>query len=53
MSDEQDRRKGGGFGEEFGTDNSDDNICPQCDSTGTDEDGHLCQSCQGKGYVNP
>lgn len=27
-----------------------DNICPDCDSAGTDEDGHLCKSCQGKGY---
>jgi DnaJ-class molecular chaperone len=27
-----------------------DNICPECDSDGTDENGHLCKSCQGKGY---
>jgi hypothetical protein len=25
-------------------------ICPDCDSSGADEDGHLCKSCQGKGY---
>lgn len=27
-----------------------DNICPDCDSGGTDENGHLCKTCQGKGY---
>jgi hypothetical protein len=26
-------------------------VCPECDSAGTDENGHLCKSCQGKGYL--
>jgi len=30
-----------------------DNLCPECDSSGMDENGHLCKACQGKGYVNP
>jgi hypothetical protein len=25
-------------------------ICPDCDSGGTDVNGHLCKTCQGKGY---
>jgi len=31
----------------------DDKLCDQCDSSGMDENGHLCKACQGKGYVNP
>lgn len=34
----------------FGTDFGNDNICDECSSTGTDDNGQLCKSCNGKGY---
>lgn len=39
--------------EDFINNGKDDDICPQCDGTGTDDEGHLCKECQGKGHINP